>query len=172
MLELYDQTVRNYSGGQIAEYLKQAEIINEKYILNRIGIGGRKLREQHVSQNNTSINKRKDSGVLGLVKKIIRYILKINFRPKSFRHNVLKIILTKKEFEYLKLGKFRLSGEIHFWMYDRFSLKMILERVGFKQISFKSPFESKIPDWASYELDVKNGCIYDPHSLFIEGMKI
>src|SRR5664280_1348415 len=80
MLELYDQTVRNYSGGQIAEYLKQAEIINEKEILDRIGIGGRKLREQYISQNITSINKPKDSGVLGLIKKIMRFILKINFR--------------------------------------------------------------------------------------------
>jgi predicted SAM-dependent methyltransferase len=172
MLELYDQTVRNYSGGQMAVYLKQAEIINEKYILNRIGIGGRKLREQYIDQNITSINKTKVSGVLRLVKKIKRFIVKINFRPKAFRQNVLKIILTKKEYEYLKLGKFRLGGEIHFWMYDRFSLKMILERCGFKRISFKSPFESEIPYWASYELDVKNGSIYDPHSLFIEGIKI
>jgi|ERR1035437_933412 predicted SAM-dependent methyltransferase len=172
MLELYDQTVRNYSGGQMAEYLKQAEIINEKEILDRIGIGGRKLREQYVSQNNTSINKPKDSGVLGLVKKIKRFMVKINFRPKSFRPRLLKFILTNTEFKCLKLGKFRLSGEIHFWMYDRFSLKMILERGGFKQISFKSPLESEIPDWASYELDVKNGSIYDPNSLFIEGIKI
>lgn len=30
MLEMYDQTVRNYSGGQMAEFLKQPHLINEK----------------------------------------------------------------------------------------------------------------------------------------------
>ncbi len=31
LLEMYDQTVRNYPGGQMAQFLKQADIVNEKY---------------------------------------------------------------------------------------------------------------------------------------------
>ncbi len=172
LLEMYDQSVRNYWGGKMAEYLRQPEIINEKYLLNRIGHKGRILREQTKIQINYSVSKPEVSDLLRLAKKIKRSIKKINLTPKEIRWKFLKFILTKDEFEYLKLGKFRLRGEIHYWMYDRFSLKMLLEKCGFKQIKIESPFESSIPDWSVYELDVKNGLVYDPNSLFIEGMKV
>jgi predicted SAM-dependent methyltransferase len=172
LLEMYDQSVRNYLGGQMAEYLEQPEIINEKYILDRIGFVGRTIREQRKSQNNYSGSKQKVSGFLRLAKRIKRLLFQIDLRPKAVRQKFLKFFLTKEEYEYYKLGKFRSGGEIHLWMYDRFSLKMLLGKSGFKQVTIKSPFESNIPDWSAYELDVKNGYIYDPTSLFIEGRKL
>ena len=33
MLEMYDQTVRNYPGGQMADYLKRPIVINEQYVI-------------------------------------------------------------------------------------------------------------------------------------------
>lgn len=172
LLEMYDQSVRNYWGGQMEQYLKQPELINEKYILDRIGFVGRTIREQCKSQNNHSGSKPEVSAFLRLARKIKRFFFQINSGPMAFRQKMLRFFLTKKEFGYYKLGKFRMGGEIHFWMYDRFSLKMLLEKSGFKQIAVKSPFESNIPDWAEYELDVKNGLVYDPTSLFIEGRKL
>lgn len=172
LLEMYDQTVRNYGGGQMAQYLKQPELINEKYILDRIGFVARTIREQCKSQSNYSGSKPEVSGFLRLARKIKRFLFQINSGPMAFRQKMLSFFLTKKEFENYKLGKFRMGGEIHFWMYDRFSLKILLEKSGFKQIEVKSPFESNIPDWSVYELDVKNGLVYDPTSLFIEGRKL
>jgi predicted SAM-dependent methyltransferase len=172
LLEMYDQTVRNHWGGKMAEYLEQPEIINEKYILERIGFVGRTIREQCKSRNNYSGSKPEVSGFWKLARKIKRFLFQINLRPMAVRQKMLRFFLTKKEFEYYKLGKFRMGGEIHFWMYDRFSLKILLEKSGFKQIEVKSPFESGIPDWSEYVLDIKNGLVYDPTSLFVEGRKL
>jgi len=33
LLEMYDQTVRNYSGGQMGKYLNQTKLLNEEYVL-------------------------------------------------------------------------------------------------------------------------------------------
>jgi hypothetical protein len=33
-----------------------------------------------------------------------------------------------------KIGSFRLGGEIHMWMYDRFSHSRLLREVGFEDI--------------------------------------
>ena len=37
MLEMYDQTVRNLSGGGMLEFLSQEQIINEKFVIERCG---------------------------------------------------------------------------------------------------------------------------------------
>jgi predicted SAM-dependent methyltransferase len=47
-LELYDQVVRNESGGDMAKYLFQQEIPNEDYVFGRIGEEGRNLRNFHL----------------------------------------------------------------------------------------------------------------------------
>ncbi len=74
-----------------------------------------------------------------------------------------------KEF---KIGKFRLGGEIHQWMYDRYSLSELLNKVGFVDIKVCSAFESEIPNWQNYQLETINGVVRKPDSLFIEAKKI
>ena len=70
--------------------------------------------------------------------------------------------------KYRKIGKFRLGGEIHYWMYDFYSLKKLLQEAGFKDIKKVSPSKSSIPDWNKFELDIINGKVCDPDSLFVE----
>jgi hypothetical protein len=50
LLEMYDQTVRNYSGGQMAEFLKQPVLANEKYIIDRFGYVGKSIRNNYLAQ--------------------------------------------------------------------------------------------------------------------------
>jgi hypothetical protein len=64
-----------------------------------------------------------------------------------------------------------LGGEIHLWMYDRFSLARLLKDVGFRDIKIKNAFDSDIPNWSLHELDVKDGLVYDPSALFMEAKK-
>jgi predicted SAM-dependent methyltransferase len=45
MLELYDQTVRNISGGEMFQYFVRDSIPNEKFLLERCGIEAKKLIE-------------------------------------------------------------------------------------------------------------------------------
>ena len=57
------------------------------------------------------------------------------------------------------------------WMYDRLSLARALRQAGFENMKQLDPYTSTIADWSVYELDVKNGNVYDPTSLFMEAVK-
>jgi len=158
LLEMYDQTVRNHKGGLMAEYLKQPNLVNEKYVIDRIGYIGRSIRESFLKGNSSS----------GNIKKAFSSVASFRFAVKY----VLNTIFNKFRSKESRVGAFRLGGEIHMWMYDRFSLSRLLKNSGFVNISIKNPFESEIPNWNSYELDVKEGLAYDPTSLFAEAKKI
>ncbi|HNW96916.1 MAG TPA: methyltransferase domain-containing protein [Bacteroidales bacterium] len=174
LLEMYDQTVRNYSGGEMGKYLFQKEIKNIDYVYNRIGIEGKNIRENYLkSLKKTENIKTTISYEKSISKKIMYY-----FKPLTY-FNFLKRKLLAKEWrqieqeqELLKLAKFRTSGEIHQWMYDRYSLKELLEREKFVNVKIKTAFESEIKDWNSFELDVINNEVRKPDSLFIEAKKI
>jgi glycosyltransferase involved in cell wall biosynthesis/SAM-dependent methyltransferase len=72
----------------------------------------------------------------------------------------------------LAVGRFRLSGEAHLWMYDRLSLTRLLKRLGFTEIVVRTAQESDIPDFEKYLLDVEaDGAVRKPDSLFIEARK-
>jgi hypothetical protein len=45
MLELYDQTVRNFSGGEMFQYFVRESIPNENFVLERCGVEAKKLIE-------------------------------------------------------------------------------------------------------------------------------
>ena len=154
LLEMYDQTVRNYNGGQMAEFLKQPELINEQYIINRIGYVGKSIRNSYLS---TAEKRQKAPNLIAMAKRVPRNIL------RRIRH-----FLSSKE---KRIGAFRLGGEIHMWMYDRYSLSRLLKEIGFENIEVKTPFQSNIPQWNKYELDVKDGAVFDPTSLFMEAKK-
>lgn len=154
LLEMFDQTVRNHSGGQMAEFLRQPKLINERYIIDRIGYVGKSIRDDYLSNGKKF---QKDLKMIDFLKKAPRYILK-----------QIKHIFSS---ESSRIGAFRLGGEIHMWMYDRYSLSRLLKEAGFEDIEIKSPFESNIPQWDKYELDVKDGAVFDPTSLFMEAKK-
>jgi predicted SAM-dependent methyltransferase len=164
LLEMYDQTVRNYTGGQITELLKQPYLINEKYILDRMGFVGNTVRNSYLNKNigNTFTDKiKKAFSSMILFKKAVSSTF-IKVRQKT------SLMMTS---ELSKIGALRMGGEIHLWMYDRYSLSRLLRNCGFEEISIKSPFESDIPKWKEYELDVKEDMVFDPTSLFVEARK-
>ena len=71
----------------------------------------------------------------------------------------------------LKQGLFRMSGENHQWMYDRFSLRRALLVAGFSNVEKCSAYESRILGFNSYNLDTVIGGVRKPDSLFMEGIK-
>jgi predicted SAM-dependent methyltransferase len=56
MLEMYDQVVRNQSGGEMAKYLAKDTIPNQNFVIGRIGVEGEQiidtLRHQNYDVNN------------------------------------------------------------------------------------------------------------------------
>lgn len=168
-LELLDQTVRNESGGDMKNYLYQPIIENESYVYERIGSEGKILRESFLNKqvltNEKKPTKPKASFLKLLLKKGKGIIAKIKTKKQ-------KSDLTEQESKALKIGQFRLGDEIHQWMYDRYSLSELLRKVGFTEIKVCIAFESEIQNWDSYQLDVINGEVRKPDSLFMEARKL
>jgi predicted SAM-dependent methyltransferase len=167
-LELFDQMVRNESGGEMKSYLFQPIIANEPYVFGRIGSEGRIIRESFLNNKTTSRSEYKHSKTtyFNLFLTKLKHIV-ARIRKKSPKNN-----LSASESNALKIGEFRLGGEIHQWMYDRYSLSKLLMDVGFGAIEVCTAFNSEIRNWEDYQLDVIDGEVRKPDSIFIEARKL
>lgn len=166
LLELFDQMARNYSGGEMAAYLQQEHIPNESFILKRLGIEAENLINAgfHNRHSNLLLNP--------WYKRVYRSINHFLKNPNLLREIFLKQLLSKKEYQALKIGRFRQSGEVHQWMYDRYSLAVILKKCRFEKIIQRSATESYISNWNTYNLDTEpDGSIYKPDSFYMEAVK-
>lgn len=91
-----------------------------------------------------------------------------NHRVKIFSQKIKKII------NILKAKNPNLIGERHCWMYDNFSLKILLKNTGFQSAQIKQYDESDIADWHKYNLDkskIFSNKPRKPDSLFMEATK-
>lgn len=160
MLEMFDQTVRQFPGGEMGKYLDSKDLLNREYILARIGKEAEKFWDRHGSR--PSLGARiKQQGLPRLLRMLRRHLAAL----------MAGIIGGPEAFSAIKEGQFRRSGEIHQWMYDRYSLGKLLQDTGFTQITVRKAAESLIPDFNSYGLDIENGETRKPDSLFIEAIK-
>lgn len=137
MLEIFDQMVRERSGGEMLHYLAANPMPNEAFVFERIGVEGEEI--IHMIRQNPQ-------GVAAAR----------NERPPNGP----------------SVGAFRLSGEAHQWMYDRFSLNRLLRKAGFVDFRVVSARESRIPNWADYHLDVTlDSKVIKPDLFFSEAVK-
>ena len=142
MLELYDQTVRTTSGGRMAAVLAQP--LNEAqrhFIAGRVG-------EQAMG------------GSAGR-ESVLRRIAKEG----------AALLFGAKRAAALREGLFRARGEVHRWMYDRFSLERALRQAGFDDVRRRAADESAIAGFGRYGLDTVDGAARKPDSLYMEGRK-
>jgi predicted SAM-dependent methyltransferase len=172
LLELYDQVIRVKSGGEMEKYLLRKNIPNIDFIVGRCG-----------DDVNSIIHSAKKFKGESYIPEKIRGggLSKIYNRSKLFsktcnaRNWLLKFILGEeyKVFsEYKEKLTFQESGELHRWMYDRYSLSRLLTNSGFTGIRTFDAFESYIQDWDQQYLDSdEDRKIFKPDSLFIEGIK-
>jgi predicted SAM-dependent methyltransferase len=163
-LELYDQAVRNRSGGEMVHFLRNSSQECRKYIINRIGQEGEGIIQtpQKMSLKSLyfSISSKPISWFVQRIKKYLSFPFLYPIGGK----------------EYIKIfsdGLFYNSGEIHRHMYDRFSLGKMLKRHNFKKIQIMTASKSKIAKFNDYKLDTlgNNKIVKKPDSLFIEGIK-
>ena len=165
MLEMYDQAVRNQSGGEMARYLFNESITNEQFVTDRCGMEVRNLIEAgRKSRSNAQAVIQPASSKVGAVIGLLR-------EPHRWRESLLRLLLGN-EFEALQIGRFRLGGENHQWMYDSHSLGKLLLASEFKYVEVRNAKESYIPRWTTYNLDTEpDGSVYKPDSLFMEAIK-
>ncbi len=166
MIEMYDQIIRNEQGGEMKRYLKEKPLLNREFLIERCG----KEVERILDSSLPSIEK---NGVKTLsLLEFIRIIYRFIRYPQYRKDLILKIILGKADYQQFQHAVFRQSGEIHQWMYDRYSLTRILNGFGLSGIAQRQAYESYIQDWKCFDLDTEpDGSIYKPDSLYIEAIK-
>ena len=106
MLEMYDQTVRSQSGGDMTTYLSQEHIPNQKFILNRFGMEAEKLIEAGYKVRQQARNQ---PLVDNKIKQLLKYIYRF-FRYPSHRREMLIKHLLDQEYSALEIGRFRQGG--------------------------------------------------------------
>lgn len=164
-IEMYDQTVRNTSGGNMKKYVRQDNMINEDFVIQRIGEQGRIMRNNFLNAKNN--NKQAQSSEKKNTPSIISRI--INKLKKVTKNKIIKFLDINPD--HIAIGSFRLGGEIHQWMYDRYSLTSLLTHKGGFKIEVRDAFSSYINNWAEYKIDGKDNVVRKPDSLFIECIK-
>lgn len=168
MLELIDQTTRERSGGMMGEYVRRPALANEAFVLERIGEEGRKMMDavrkrareaaQPGAQRSARAPVARSNGVRSLGGRV--------------RRRLLNMVLGEADARALAIGRFRLAGEVHQWMYDRHSLALTLRDAGFADPTVRTATSSAVDGWAGFHLDtLEDGRTVKPDSLFMEAIK-
>ena len=160
ILELYDQTVRRSSGGEMGIYL--ASKLDQKqasFVASRIGDEGTcRTAGPGVSSTLPVLLYRRGRAALSKLRRLVAGACAF-------------LILGTEGWRALGEGMFRRSGEVHQWMYDRFSMRRALEQAGFADVRSRAAGESDISGFAGYQLETRDGQVRKPDSLFMEGRK-
>lgn len=160
MLELFDQTVRTRPGGSMAAYLAgKLEQGQADFVSSRIGMEGTSAGALPVHRF---------SGFRRAIRRGRRAVARL----RQLLAGALAFLAMGNEgCAALLEGSFRRGGEIHQWMYDRYSLGRLLRDAGFERIRTCRAGESEIPGFAGYELEVTSGRERKPDSLYVEARK-
>jgi hypothetical protein len=160
-MEMFDQTVREESGGAMAVHLRNASASLKAFALDRLGAEVRLILEP---ESSTVLGARKAPWWRQILRRLP--VLCARLRERSLRW------LLGGEYQLLEVARFRRSGEIHFWMPDRLSLCDLMKAAGFCDIRQVEAHESAIPRWDDYQLDTgPDGALRKPDSLFMEGTR-
>lgn len=165
LLELYDQTVRERSYGGLVDYFRRVPIPNWDFIYQRWGVQAKILlkhfSEQAAQEIPAATSRRNAWG----------YVFRSPGRV--LKHKLVRALLGEEDWEALQVGKFRREGEVHFWMYDAYSLSKLLRNTEFHQIRQCDANDSFIPAWTRFNLDTEpDGTVYKPDSLYMEAQKL
>lgn len=159
MLELIDQMVREKRGGEMARYLSDPNPLNREFVIARIGA------ESGYTGGGEGSPPRKWEEL----RKIWRLGRRVALAGRKL---LLNASIGRRRTEALDIGLFRVSGEVHQWMYDRFSLQRLLLTCGFVEPTIQSARVSRIANWNEFELDaLKDGSVLKPDLLVMEAIR-
>ena len=160
MLELYDQSVRKAPGGNMAAHMAdQSDPKRSSFIAQRIGCEAAHPAESRAQQLSAA------SRVLKKLRSTASSIRRTAAIASSYA------FLGSRGAAAAREGLFRNSGEVHQWMYDRFSLARALRTAGFASVQKRLAGESGIPGFAGYGLEIIDGRERKPDSLYMEAHK-
>ncbi len=159
-LEMLDQLVRHRSGGLMGPYMMDPQITNLDFVKSRIGKEYDWCADAY-DGNRAAISHRASRSVK-------RWLTAIR---QTIVLKAVRVLLGKDCRDAFAEGLFRQQGEVHRWMYDRYSLSQMCHEVGLGDFQICSAGDSMIDDFAQYELDMSGDQIRKPDSLFVESRK-
>lgn len=160
LLELLDQMTRDTSGGNMELFLKNCPPDLQEFISGRIGNEARRFWKNE-TESSTVLSKLAAASPGWVVNKIRFLILS----------GLAWLVAGTRGTRSVKEGWFRTSGEVHRWMYDRYSLGVLLCESEFRDVAVCAPNKSRISGFDAYGLDVIDGVVRKPDSLFMEGVR-
>lgn len=164
LLEIFDQMVRQKSGGEMKRFLGSPHLENQEFVLSRIGEEGRTILK-HLQSPPPAIPQSPLTSANSL-RKLFR-----SWRER-IRSSLLRRLLGKNGLQALSIGTFRLSGEVHQVLYDQLSLGNLLQETGFVSIRRVSARQSSLPGWEAFSLDtLPDGTVRKPDSFFLEAIR-
>ncbi len=158
-LELLDQLVRSRSGGRMGQFMAGLEDDRAGFVRSRVGV------EYQVCK--ASLPAVEPPASPAARPRPSKPSAKPSFRSRLARWVVKKLEGPRKA-RLFDEASFRANGEIHRWMYDRVSLRDLCESAGFGGFQVCSASHSRIAGFDHYNLDVRDGEIRKPDSLFVE----
>ena len=149
LLELFDQFVRKRPGGEMLDYLRRGENPEVDYIVGRIGMWAEPFLRGGTASTTRSAP--------------IDFKIRLRYLLRRIRNGLSR---------WWGGRNFGTSGEVHQWMYDRYSLARLVESSGFNEVQVVSHDQSRIPGWSRYQLDTDDdGRAAIPGSLYLEAIK-
>lgn len=156
-IELYDQTVRETTGGAMLQFFQRRDIPNMDYVRGRIG-----LEADEIHRSATMEHRRRRPGPREAAAAAIALL----------RRAVITAVAGHKGRRAYDIGRFRMGGEVHQWLYDRHSIAELLRSCGFADPSIHTATDSRIPDWSSFHLDASpDGTPIKRDSMYVEGIR-
>ncbi|MBX7050501.1 MAG: methyltransferase domain-containing protein [Flavobacteriales bacterium] len=158
VMEMYDQVVRTKSGGEMSAWLRNLRPEEAAFLIER---NGKEIQDILDEMKNAPAHSTGTTYTLGQ---------RLQSLPSSIKHRLLRLLMGE-DYQLYTTAKFRSQGEIHQWMYDRFSLAELLSSCGFENPVVRTAFESAVPDWKKYGLDGDGTQVRKPDSLFMEATR-
>ena len=154
IIEMYDQTVREFSGGEMVQFAQKATPSQITFLKSRLGSElDRMLPKAGQASGAQAFSIRNSLG-------------------DRFRRLALHLLVGSDGLAAYDHGRFRNGGEVHKWMYDSYSLAKALESAGFVEIMQVEASESRVVNWSAFNLDTEpDGSTYKPDSLFMEAIR-
>lgn len=142
-------------GGRLRIVVPDFELLSRRYIelISKIDSGEKVL---------VGNAKQLESAVAAMIDQMVTRVP----RDRAERPALIRLL------EHLFVGDTANNGAMHRWMYDRYSLRSILEQAGYIEVSGYSANESAIANWNSFGLDLEpDGRAYKADSLYMEATR-
>jgi SAM-dependent methyltransferase len=165
LIQLLDQSVRRASGGAMSRFWRDRSRCNTDFVVARAGLEA----EAVIAQARAGAGRPARSLIARLRSRAPAQLIR-ELRQRGARA-LVGLTAGREAMVAFTEGLFRNSGEIHHWMYDRYSLARSLRNAGFSEPRVMRATESLIPGFAAYDLDVVHGRVRKPDSLFMEAVR-